>query len=265
MATNFPGSADSFTNPSAGSSLSSPSHADQHTNVNDAVEAIESHLLDGYLYRQTVYFTSSGTFTKASYPWLRAVKVSVIGAGGGSGGVPSTGGTDSGIAGCGGGGAGAERFITDIAGLSASETITVGAGGAGGTSGGGGSTGGSTVAFGMTAAGGAGGEAGVAQSSNTTRNCGNNGSMSGTYDLQKNGGNGTACKMLRAGGSVGSTSGIPGTSFLGGQLAEARDNSGSSAGVIYGEGSRAGVSRANQGQRDGSAGADGIVIVELYA
>ena len=47
MATNFPGSADSFTNPSAGSSLSSPSHADQHTNVNDAVEAIETALLDG--------------------------------------------------------------------------------------------------------------------------------------------------------------------------------------------------------------------------
>jgi hypothetical protein len=47
MATNFPGSADSFTNPTSGSSLSSPSHADQHTNVNDAVEAIETALLDG--------------------------------------------------------------------------------------------------------------------------------------------------------------------------------------------------------------------------
>ena len=47
MATNFPGSQDSFTNPTSGSSLSSPSHADQHTNVNDAVEAIETALLDG--------------------------------------------------------------------------------------------------------------------------------------------------------------------------------------------------------------------------
>ena len=47
MATNFPGSQDTFTNPTSGSSLSSPSHADQHTNVNDAIEAIETALLDG--------------------------------------------------------------------------------------------------------------------------------------------------------------------------------------------------------------------------
>ena len=47
MATNFPTSLDSFTNPVAGDSLASPSHAEQHTNVNDAVEAIETALLDG--------------------------------------------------------------------------------------------------------------------------------------------------------------------------------------------------------------------------
>ena len=47
MATNFPTSQDSFTNPSSGSSLSSPSHSQQHSDVNDAVEAIEGALLDG--------------------------------------------------------------------------------------------------------------------------------------------------------------------------------------------------------------------------
>ena len=47
MATNFPTSQDSFTNPSSGSSLSSPSHSQQHSDVNDAVEAIELALLDG--------------------------------------------------------------------------------------------------------------------------------------------------------------------------------------------------------------------------
>ena len=47
MATNFPGSLDSFTNPTSGSTLDSPSHAAQHANVNDAVEAIEAALLDG--------------------------------------------------------------------------------------------------------------------------------------------------------------------------------------------------------------------------
>ena len=47
MATNFPGSQDNFTNPTSGSSLSSPSHSQQHSDVNDAVEAIEGALLDG--------------------------------------------------------------------------------------------------------------------------------------------------------------------------------------------------------------------------
>jgi hypothetical protein len=42
MATNFPGSLDSFTNPSSSSTLDSPSHAAQHSNVNDAVEALQA-------------------------------------------------------------------------------------------------------------------------------------------------------------------------------------------------------------------------------
>lgn len=221
--------------------------------------------VDSYRYVDTVYFTSSGTFTKASYPWLRAIKATVIGGGGGSAGVPATTTGESGVAGCGGGGAGTETFITDIASLSASETITVGAGGSGGTSGATGSSGGASVAFGATAGGGFGGEAGVASSADTTRNCGTNGAVSGTYDIRKNGGVGTACKILRAGGAVGSTSGTPGTSLLGGSLEEARDNKDSTAGGVYGEGARAGVSRASQGARDGSAGKDGIVILELFA
>ena len=47
MATNFPSSQDSFTNPTSSDTLDSPDHAAQHTNVNDAVEAIELALLDG--------------------------------------------------------------------------------------------------------------------------------------------------------------------------------------------------------------------------
>ena len=42
MATNFPTSLDSLTNPVAGDTLSSPSHAGQHTNANDAIEALEA-------------------------------------------------------------------------------------------------------------------------------------------------------------------------------------------------------------------------------
>lgn len=47
MATNFPGSLDSFTNPTSGSTLDSPSHAGQHANINDAMEAVQAKLGTG--------------------------------------------------------------------------------------------------------------------------------------------------------------------------------------------------------------------------
>jgi hypothetical protein len=42
MATNFPVSLDSLTNPTSGNTLSSPSHAGQHADANDAIEALEA-------------------------------------------------------------------------------------------------------------------------------------------------------------------------------------------------------------------------------
>lgn len=42
MATNFPTSLDSLTNPLSTDPLDNPSHSDQHSNVNDAVEALEA-------------------------------------------------------------------------------------------------------------------------------------------------------------------------------------------------------------------------------
>jgi hypothetical protein len=42
MATNFPSSLDTLTNPNGTDTLSNPSHAQQHTNLNDAVEAIQT-------------------------------------------------------------------------------------------------------------------------------------------------------------------------------------------------------------------------------
>lgn len=41
MATNFPTSLDSLTNPQSTDPLTSPSHADQHANANDAIEALQ--------------------------------------------------------------------------------------------------------------------------------------------------------------------------------------------------------------------------------
>lgn len=43
MATNWPTSRDTFTNPTSGDTLDSPSHAAQHANINDAVEAMQLH------------------------------------------------------------------------------------------------------------------------------------------------------------------------------------------------------------------------------
>lgn len=42
MATNFPTSLDSLTNPTSGNSLNSPSHAGQHADANDAIEALQA-------------------------------------------------------------------------------------------------------------------------------------------------------------------------------------------------------------------------------
>ena len=42
MATNFPTSLDSLTNPTSSDSLNSPSHSVQHSNSNDAIEALQA-------------------------------------------------------------------------------------------------------------------------------------------------------------------------------------------------------------------------------
>lgn len=42
LATSFPTSLDTLTNPTSTSSLASPSHSDQHINANDAIEALEA-------------------------------------------------------------------------------------------------------------------------------------------------------------------------------------------------------------------------------
>jgi len=47
MPTNYPTSLDNFTNPTANDSLNLPSHSTQHSNANDAIEAIEAKLGTG--------------------------------------------------------------------------------------------------------------------------------------------------------------------------------------------------------------------------
>ena len=44
MATNYPTGLDALTNPTSSDTLASVDHAAQHTNVNDAIEAIQAEL-----------------------------------------------------------------------------------------------------------------------------------------------------------------------------------------------------------------------------
>lgn len=47
MASTYPTTIDAFTNPSASSLLTSPSHAQQHSDINDAMEAVQTKLAIG--------------------------------------------------------------------------------------------------------------------------------------------------------------------------------------------------------------------------
>jgi hypothetical protein len=128
---------------------------------------VNDQLALGFQYVGTRYYTSSGTFAKAD-PFgdssfdgakMRAIRVRVQAGGGGAAGCGTTGAGQVDIAESGGAGGYAESFITDIAGLGTSVTVTRGDGGAGGTGAAVGSVGGSS-SFGtaVVAAGGVFGE-----------------------------------------------------------------------------------------------------------
>jgi hypothetical protein len=219
----------------------------------------------GYQFRQTVYFTTSATFSKADYPWLRAIKVRCQGAGGGGGGAASNG-AGGASAGSGGGGGGyAESFITDIAGLASSVTVTRGAGGAGGVGSGNGGAGGNT-SFGALVVG-EGGGSGVGVTSATgpasvvQRGGGGQG---GTGDVVFVG-NGGLSSLYGISGTL-NYGGHGGTSHLGGGGRGPASNTGANAsdGELYGGGGGGAHSRVGTAF-NGGAGANGIVIVELYA
>ena len=214
----------------------------------------------GYQYHSTLYYTSNGTFTKASYPWLRAIRVKVQGGGGGGGSAGASTSLGVNYGGGGGGGGYGERFITDINAISSSETITVGSGGAGGaasnTSKNPGSYGGNSVAFGITAAGGEGG------TTSLTLSAYQGGGVSGTTDFAVPGS--TAAGRGNT-GSHSDSAGYSGSSFLGTSSSPAGNNGGGYPGRGYGSGgSGAYLSNSGTGAAGGN-GAPGIVILELYA
>ncbi len=241
--------------------------ADSAGEYNPTVQAaLTARVSDAYVPRQTLYFRSSGTFSKASYPWLRAVRVRVQGGGGGGGGSSATGVNQTSFGQGGGGGGYAESFLTDITGLAGGVVVTVGAGGTGGTAGGGASGGASSFGTLVMATGGGGGW-------NKPAN---------VYTAYAPGGapgTGTAgdLRVSGQGGATGTgdgyglcTSGAGGASILGGGGASNGTGAGSGTtagndGGSYGGGGGGATSNATAGSMKGGSGAPGIVIVEMFA
>jgi len=219
----------------------------------------------GYSYVQTVYFTSSGTFTKATYPWLRAVRIKILSGGGAGGGTDAT---YADTAGAGGGGGGyAERFVSASS-LSASESVVVGAGGTGVTAGDG-NDGGNSSFFGITVTGGGGGEMAATNSGPTflARFPGRGGwSTAGTVDLNIPGDDGYHPHYMGNRNQGGNGGG----SFLGGGRAGGNAITSTSgngnAPSVYGGGGSGAANRQSAGaSQSGGNGGQGLVFLELFA
>ena len=223
---------------------------------------------NGYTYVDTIYYTSNGTFTKATYPWLRAIRVKVQGAGGGGGGARATSSTETDTGAGGGGGGYAESFITDIAGLASSVTVTRGAGGAGGNGVDGGPAGaggvGGSSSFGALVSA-SGGEGALPQAvvGGFSNGNGGDGGAGNAGDLLVNGSGGSSSTSSFSASVV--ISGAGGSSVLGGGARGRAGNADAVNGGSFGGGGGGACNFISQSLRTGGVGGNGIVIVELYA
>jgi hypothetical protein len=241
----------------------------------DALPAITG----GYTYVTTLYYTTAGTyqFVKANYPWLRGIRAIVTAAGGGGGGSGTNGRSGgSGAA----GGTGIKWFNeAAIAALPSSADVVVGAGGSGGAAGeNDGSPGGSSSFGSVTVPGGlqgnrsASGHGGIGQGASGADLSirGGDGASGarvaggfpglGGADLSIPGGDGTSGTAV-----AGGFPGLGGASYWGGgpRTPAATDNRPGPSGRVPGTGGSGGYS--HDADVAGGTGADGIVVLELYA
>lgn len=216
-------------------------------------------------------YATPGTFTWTKPAKAQKVRVRIVGGGGAGGAAAATNATAGQHTKGGGGGGGcyAEKWF-DAIDLTATVSVTVGAGATGGTSGNG--PGGGTTYFGPTAtpylsaAGGAGGIAGAQSGATWANNGGVGGSATaGAPDVTIVGYPGHA-----AIGSAGLASGgAGGSSAMGGgaggtQLASSGSIDGLSAPGAGGGGSGGAVGGASQPAGSGGNGGAGLVIIETY-
>jgi hypothetical protein len=215
--------------------------------------------------REVVSFTSSGTFDKGDYPWLRHVRVMCVGAGG-AGGRSELTGSGEGAAGGGGGSGGMSRSLIAVAALSSSETVTVGVGGAAST---GSSAAGTDSSFGTLVVAEGGSQGGTTGGVVAGATAGGTGGLASaaTGDEKYDGSDGGFAWTR---GDDIAVSGYGAPSFLGGGPeggvagASISATSGGNTGRAPGNGGSGRAARQSLSAAAGGAGSGGIVIAELY-
>ena len=207
----------------------------------------------GVSYLETVVYTSSGSFAKASYPGGSKIKIRLTASGGGGAGSGTA--QNNCFGGSGAAGGSSEKWV-DFSALSASETVTIGAAGSAGAASGNGGTGGTTI-FGAhtTATGGAGGSTSASSGARAIGGVGSSGdiNINGGSGSSSNGTENNAMSVGVGGGSIWGTGGSNGAFGTSG-------NAGAAYGSGGGSGSRAGAGAA----QTGAAGKTGIIIVDIY-
>jgi hypothetical protein len=246
-----------------------PDGPEQLANLAEAVEGTVSGLdaelqpvRTGYVYLTTVYYTASGSFAKGSFPGLKAVRVRAVGGGGSCGGAAATTAGQGAIPGGGGGGEYAESFLLAAA-LASSETVTVGGGGAAAAAGNNNGSDGAVSSFGVSkvvANGGEHGDGSTAGSSNLT-NAGGEGGTGGTGDLLIDGSDGGTGRRI---GADITQANYGGHSHMSGSASAGISNTIGEPGRLYGGGSGGCNNGPSESARGSTAGAAGIVIIEIF-
>ncbi len=245
-------------------------------------------------YKRTVVFTSSGTFSKASYPEAKAVRVTAVGGGGGSGAVRAT--STNQVATVSGAGAGAATVVWyDINTLDSSCTVTVGSAGLGGaTPSSAGSNGGTSTFFAsstpqeVTSASGGNGSSSTAVATPPAANgltTGGSSTVAGKrflkidYFTRANDADGEPSFSLSstiaiAGGGGGHYLGDNGAPGFSSGSSLGRDGCVYKTGIVdasnfgnpnfYGGGGAGQVNPASRSAIAGRAGQPGVVVVEIY-
>jgi hypothetical protein len=243
--------------------------------ASDSDAARKSFVETGYRFVGTRTFTSDGTFSKSD-PFgdssldgalMRAIRVRVQAGGGGGGGAAATTSLQMSSASGGQGGNYAEAFITNIAGLSASESVTVGLGGAGGAAGNNSGAAGGVSSFGtlVTANGGRegiGSAAGAFPRIRTSHAAEQGTSGADVAYVGRAGFPGWAVDGLFIAGNGGYSFLAPESQTTLGGNTSSRNGP---AGIVPGGGGSGGGNGPDRTAVFGGNGAAGIVIVEVYA